>query len=54
MASEIVSFSLNDREVVIVASPLATLQNVLRDQLGYMATKAGCSQGGCGSCTVLG
>lgn len=53
MASEIVSFSLNDREVVIVASPLTTLQKVLRDQLGYTATKAGCSQGGCGSCTVL-
>jgi len=53
MAAEIVSFTLNDREVVIVAKPLTTLQIVLRDQLGYMATKAGCSQGGCGSCTVL-
>ena len=53
MAAEIVSFLLNGREVVIVANPLATLQTVLRDQLGYMATKAGCSQGGCGSCTVL-
>jgi carbon-monoxide dehydrogenase small subunit len=53
MASEIVSFILNDREVVIVASPLDTLQHVLRDQIGYMATKSGCSQGGCGSCTVL-
>ena len=53
MASEIVSFMLNNREVVIVASPLDTLQHVLRDQIGYMATKSGCSQGGCGSCTVL-
>ena len=53
MASEIVSFMLNNREVVIVAKPLVTLQTVLREQLGYMATKSGCSQGGCGSCTVL-
>jgi carbon-monoxide dehydrogenase small subunit len=53
MASEIVSFMLNNREVVIVASPLDTLQHVLRNQIGYMATKSGCSQGGCGSCTVL-
>jgi carbon-monoxide dehydrogenase small subunit len=53
MASEIVSFILNNREVVIVASHLDTLQHVLRDQIGYMATKSGCSQGGCGSCTVL-
>ena len=53
MASEIVSFMLNNREVVIVASPLDTLQHVLRDQMGYLATKSGCAQGGCGSCSVL-
>ena len=53
MASEIVSFMLNSREVVIVASPLETLQHVLRDQMGYLATKSGCAQGGCGSCSVL-
>jgi len=29
------------------------LQTVLREQLHYTATKAGCKQGGCGSCTVL-
>ena len=53
MPAEIVSFMLNNREVVIIAQPLVTLQTVLREQLGYTATKAGCSQGGCGSCTVL-
>lgn len=53
MAAEIVSFMLNGRETVVVANPLETLKNVLRDRLGYMATKSGCSQGGCGSCTVL-
>jgi len=53
MTASIVSFLLNNREVVIVASPMTTLQKVLRDQLGYMATKSGCLQGGCGSCTVL-
>jgi carbon-monoxide dehydrogenase small subunit len=29
------------------------LQTLLRTKLGYTATKAGCKQGGCGSCTVL-
>ena len=53
MAAEIVSFMLNGRETVVVVNPLETLKNVLRDRLGYMATKTGCSQGGCGSCTVL-
>jgi carbon-monoxide dehydrogenase small subunit len=53
MAAEIVSFLLNGRETVVVANPLETLQSVLRERLGYMATKSGCAQGGCGSCTVL-
>jgi aerobic carbon-monoxide dehydrogenase small subunit len=53
MPAEIVSFMLNGRETVVVANPLETVQSVLRDRLGYMATKSGCLQGGCGSCTVL-
>jgi aerobic carbon-monoxide dehydrogenase small subunit len=36
-----------------MARPLTTLQVVLREQLGQTATKDGCRQGGCGSCTVL-
>jgi carbon-monoxide dehydrogenase small subunit len=32
---------------------MITLQTILREQLGYTATKIGCRQGGCGSCTVL-
>jgi len=53
MASTIVSFTLNGREVEVLAKPLVTLQTVLREQLGYTATKSGCKKGGCGSCTVL-
>ncbi len=53
MAPVIVSFRLAGREVDVLASPLTTLQSVLRSQLGYTATKDGCRQGGCGSCTVL-
>jgi carbon-monoxide dehydrogenase small subunit len=34
-------------------SPLAPLLDVLRDGLGVTGPKAGCHQGGCGSCTVL-
>ena len=36
-----------------MVAPVTTLQSVLRDQLGATATKEGCRQGGCGSCTVL-
>jgi carbon-monoxide dehydrogenase small subunit len=53
MTSKIVSFTLNGRETEVIVKPLTTLQKLLREQLGLTATKAGCKQGGCGSCTVL-
>ncbi len=53
MSSRIVSFQLNGRETEVMIKPLMTLQAVLRESLGYTATKSGCKQGGCGSCTVL-
>jgi aerobic carbon-monoxide dehydrogenase small subunit len=53
MTSSIVSFALGDRQVEVMARPLTTLQIALREHLGQTATKDGCRQGGCGSCTVL-
>jgi aerobic-type carbon monoxide dehydrogenase small subunit (CoxS/CutS family) len=53
MASKIITFTLNGRETEIIAKPMVTLQAVLRQQLNRTATKSGCNQGGCGSCTVL-
>ncbi len=53
MASTIVTFELGGRAVEVMVRPMTTLQSVLRDQLGFTATKEGCRQGGCGSCTVL-
>jgi carbon-monoxide dehydrogenase small subunit len=53
MASKIVSFILNGRQVEAIVKPAETLQTLVREKLGYTATKAGCKQGGCGSCTVL-
>jgi len=47
-----ISFELNGESVAALAKPLETLQSVLREQLGMTGTKAGCRQGGCGSCTV--
>lgn len=48
-----ITFKLNNRPVAVVASPLQNLRDVLREQLDVLAVKAGCGQGGCGSCTVL-
>jgi carbon-monoxide dehydrogenase small subunit len=53
MASTIVTFELGGREIEVMVKPMTTLQSVLRNQLGFTATKEGCRQGGCGSCTVL-
>ncbi len=53
MTSKIIAFTLNGRETEVMVKPLTTVQTLLRDQLGYTATKIGCKQGGCGSCTVL-
>jgi aerobic carbon-monoxide dehydrogenase small subunit len=53
MGSVVVAFELCGRPVEVLVSPLATLQQVLRNQLGHFSVKDGCRQGGCGSCTVL-
>ena len=53
MGSVVVAFELSGRPAEVLASPLATLQQVLRTQLGHTSVKDGCRQGGCGSCTVL-
>src|ERR671915_1000216 len=53
MPSEVVEFELNGRATEVIARPLATLGHGLGEQLRLTATKAGCRQGGCGSCTVL-
>lgn len=53
LAAHIVTFQLNGRPHAVTAAPLTTLRTALREDLHLHATKAGCGQGGCGSCTVL-
>jgi aerobic carbon-monoxide dehydrogenase small subunit len=53
MPSKIVCFKLNGRETEVIVRPLLTLDKVLREKLGYNATKTGCHEGSCGTCTVL-
>lgn len=48
-----VAFKLNGKNVALVVEPLTNLRTALREHLHSTATKAGCGQGGCGSCTVL-
>jgi aerobic-type carbon monoxide dehydrogenase small subunit (CoxS/CutS family) len=45
--------TVNGRRHELDSDPLATLLDVLREELGVTSPKAGCEQGGCGACTVF-
>jgi carbon-monoxide dehydrogenase small subunit len=46
-------FTVNGVERALESHPLTPLLHVLREEVGITSPKAGCQQGGCGSCTVL-
>ena len=48
-----ISFKINGDEVEVLAKPWQTLLEVLRDELQLTGTKEGCSNGNCGTCTVI-
>ncbi len=45
--------TVNGRESEIASHGMTSLLAVLREELGVKSPKAGCQQGGCGTCTVL-
>lgn len=45
--------TVNGVEHDLTSAPLASLLHVLREELDITSPKAGCQQGGCGTCTVL-
>ncbi|MGD9805258.1 MAG: (2Fe-2S)-binding protein [Hyphomicrobiaceae bacterium] len=49
----IITCEVNGEPREALADPRDTLLVVLRDRLGLTGTKEGCSNGNCGSCTVL-
>jgi len=44
---------VNGVEQDVASPPLTPLLHVLREELDITSPKAGCQQGGCGTCTVL-
>lgn len=48
-----ISFTLNGKPVMAAVKPLTSARTLLREHFRLTATKAGCGQGGCGSCTIL-
>jgi CO/xanthine dehydrogenase Mo-binding subunit/aerobic-type carbon monoxide dehydrogenase small subunit (CoxS/CutS family) len=51
--AETIRFQLNGRPQTVTLRPRYTLLEFLRDEIGLMGTKNGCTQGHCGTCTVL-
>ena len=48
-----ITLLINGRQFRMLAEPRWTLLHVLREELGFTATKEGCGRGECGACTVL-
>ncbi len=48
-----ITLDVNDHVHKLEIENRWTLQKVLREKLGYTATKCGCGMGECGACTVL-
>lgn len=53
MKSSHIALSVNGTEHEALVRPGTTLLSALRDVLGLTATRRGCDQGTCGTCTVL-
>ncbi len=47
------TLTVNRRTLFVAVDPSLSLLRFLRDELGLMGTKDGCSRGQCGTCTVL-
>lgn len=53
MSKRVLAFKVNGEDVEVLVEPHWTLLEVLREELDLTGTKEGCSEGVCGSCTVL-
>ncbi len=53
MARELVTFTVNGKDVRLDVEPGDMLVDVLREKLGLTGTKAGCREGECGVCSVI-
>lgn len=51
--TQTIHLTINGAAETAAVKPYATLLDVLRDQMGHIEVKEGCSVGDCGACAVL-
>ncbi len=52
MPKRMLRLTINGDAMELLVSPQQTLLDVIRDQVGLMGTKEGCTTGSCGVCTI--
>lgn len=53
MSKHLLKFNVNGRDQALIVESHERLLDVLRNRLGLMGTKEGCSTGDCGICAVI-
>ena len=48
-----INFRINGKKTTVDVDPMKRLIDVIRDDLGLIGTKEGCSKGECGACSVI-
>jgi carbon-monoxide dehydrogenase small subunit len=50
---ESIKITVNSKEYELEVTPHTTLLELIRERLGLIGTKEGCSVGECGACTII-
>lgn len=53
MNKQAIGFTVDGRDQALLVDTQASLLEVLREDVGVKGVRAGCREGGCGSCSVL-
>ena len=53
MTTKMISLTVDDKPQQVMVKAETTLLEVLREKLSFNGVRAGCREGGCGSCSVL-
>ena len=53
MSKELIKLSINNKKYEVMANPMDSLLDLLREELNLKGTKKGCGEGECGACSII-